>query len=290
MMIIGAGGMVGRQATEYFCGEYIVVPLTRAALSVTDYHALKQMFSLYKPDTVLNCAVIRNNECLKNPRLAEEVNAEGVQKLAACCRMFDAVLVQLSTDYVFEGNHGGSYTEETIPYPVSLYSRTKRAGELFALGENRKTFVIRTGWLYGKYGDNFVHKILNKVRLEHEISIIADQYGNPTSVNELLHMIHCILKTDIYGIYHAVCSGKTSRLLFAQRIVQEAGYTIPVYEISSRTDKRLDTSLSVNRLYQITKYQPIRWSEALMRYLKEVKHENSVKESNRCFKNRDGTA
>lgn len=99
---------------------------------------------------------------LQNEQLARRVNAEEVRNLAVCCRKCGAVLVQLLTDYVFEGNTGGSYIEYTSPCPVSLYGRTKRAGEVFAFHENDKTFIIRTGWLYGRYGDNLSIKFYDR--------------------------------------------------------------------------------------------------------------------------------
>lgn len=227
MLITGASGMVGRQAADYFRNEYTVTALSRTALSVTDDKDLNRVFQTVKPAIVLNCAVIRNDRCSQNEQLARQVNAEGVRNLAVCCSKCGAVLVQLSTDYVFEGNTGGSYTEDTSPCPVSLYGCTKRAGELFALEENKNTFVIRTGWLYGRYGDNFVHKILRQAKSGPEISIAPNQYGNPTSVEELLHMMSNLLQIETYGIYHAVCKGRTSRLAFAEQIIRGAALPSP---------------------------------------------------------------
>ena len=276
MLITGAGGMVGIQAADYFSKEYAVTALTSAALSITDHEALQQIFHTVKPDIVVNCAVIRNDRCSQNEQLARRVNAEGVRNLAVCCSKCGAVLIQLSTDYVFEGNTGGSYTEDTIPYPVSLYGRTKRVGELFALEENKNTFVIRTGWLYGRYGDNFVRKILRQAKPGREISILPDQYGNPTSVEELLHMTSNLLQMKTYGIYHAVCKGRTSRLAFAEQIVHEAGLAVRVCKMVNDRKSVFDTSLSTEKLYRITSYQPIHWKKALKSYLTEVKHEGLI--------------
>lgn len=290
MLITGAGGMVGRQAADYFSKEYAVTALTSTALSITDHETLQQIFYTVKPDIVVNCAVIRNNRCLQNEQLARLVNADGVRNLAICCSKFGAVLVQLSTDYVFEGNAGGGYTEDTIPYPVSLYGCTKRAGELFSLEENRRTFVIRTGWLYGRHGDNFVHKILRQAKSGQEIGILRDQYGNPTSVGELLRMTDMLLQTEAYGIYHIICRGRTSRMAFAEQIIRGAGFDVPICAIDNDHKSVFDTSLSTEKLYRITSYQPIHWKKALKRYLTEVKHEGLIECTKRGFENRNGTS
>ena len=276
MLITGAGGMVGRQAAEYFSKEYAVTALTKTELSITELENVKRIFQAVKPDIIVNCAVIRNDRCSQNEQLAKRVNVEGVRNLAVCCRKCGAVLVQLSTDYVFEGNTGGSYTEGTSPCPVSLYGCTKRAGELFALEENKNTFVIRTGWLYGRYGDNFVHKILRQAKSGSEISVAPNQYGNPTSVDELLRMMSTLLQTEVYGIYHAVCKGRTSRLAFAEQIIRGAGLAIPVFKMVNDRKSIFDTSLSTEKLYRITSYQPIHWKKALKSYLTEVKHEGLI--------------
>ena len=271
MMITGAGGMVGRQASDYFGEKYAVTALTRTTLSIADEESLKQVFQTVRPDIVLNCAVIRNEQCLHNEQLARQVNAEGVRNLAVQCRKFNAILVQLSTDYVFEGNPGGRHSEETPPCPVNLYSQTKRAGEQFALAENTKTFVIRTGWLYGCYGDNFVHKILRKAWGGQEIGILGNQYGNPTSVSELLNMIDLLLQTKAYGVYHAVCLGRTSRLNFARQIIREAELDVPVQEINKDREPIFDTSLSTKKLQQTIQYTPAHWKKAFTNYIDEVK-------------------
>ena len=290
MLITGAGGMVGRQAAEYFSKEYAVTALTKTELSITELENVKRICQAVKPDIIVNCAVIRNDRCSQNEQLARRVNVEGVRNLAVCCRKCGAVLVQLSTDYVFEGNTGGSYTEGTSPCPVSLYGCTKRAGELFALEENKNIFVIRTGWLYGRYGDNFVHKILRQAKSGQEIGILADQYGNPTSVKELLHMTSNLLQTEAYGIYHAVCKGRTSRLAFAEQIIRGAGLAVPVFEMVNDRKSIFDTSLSTEKLYRITSYQPIHWKKALKSYLTEVKHEGLIKYIKRGSENRNGTS
>lgn len=289
MMITGAGGMVGKQAADYFREKYAVTALTRTALSITDKEALGWAFETVKPNIVLNCAVIRNEKCLQNKQLAWQVNAEGVRNLSIQCRKFDAILIQLSTDYVFEGSPGGIHTEETPPCPMSLYSRTKRAGEQFALAGNNKTFVIRTGWLYGCYGDNFVHKILRQARDGQEIGILGNQYGNPTSVSELLNMIALLLQTEAYGIYHAVCLGRTSRLHFARQIIREAGLTVPAREIDKDSESRCDTSLSTKKLQQAIQYTPAHWKKALVNYIDEAKHENCIGCSEWSLENRSRT-
>lgn len=270
MLIIGARGMVGQQAVQYFSKEFDVIALSKMDLSVTDMSEIKRIFDRLKPYIVLNCSVIRNDRCLIDTQLAREVNAEGVRNLAIQCQKSNAVLVQLSTDYVFEGNIGGTYTEEVCPCPVSIYGRTKREGEKFALEENDKTFVIRTGWLYGKYGDNFVHKILHQILLKQEIRIIGDQYGSPTSVDELLNMTYRLVKTTSYGIYHAVCSGKSSRLAFAQQIIKRMGFDNNIYKIHNSRGMVFDTSLSNEKLCRVIQYRPLHWTQALEIYLNKI--------------------
>lgn len=150
--------------------------------------------------------------------------------------------------------------------------------------------MIRTGWLYGRYGDNFVRKVLRQAQSGQEIQIMGNQYGNPTSVDELLNIIGRLLQTESFGIYHAVCGGRTSRLAFAEQIIRGAGLAVPVFEMVNDRKSIFDTSLSTEKLYRITSYQPIHWKKALKSYLTEVKHEGLIKYIKRGSENRNGTS
>lgn len=199
-------------------------------LDITDEGAVRTLFSEAAAagtpfDLVINCAAYTNVDgCETNEELAYAVNALGPKNLARACAEFGAELVHVSTDYVFPGTEAGERTETDATAPISAYGRTKLAGEEFVLAENPKSYVVRTAWLYGYEGKNFVKTMLRLAAELGHLTVVDDQLGNPTSANDLAYEILKIALTGDYGIYHCTNKGICSWAEFARAIVADAGY------------------------------------------------------------------
>ena len=204
-------------------------------LDITSSEAVNTWFDQHdRYDLVINCAAATNVDgCESNFEIAFAVNALGPMNLARTCSTTQTKLVQVSTDYVFSGKESSPRTEQDAPYPVSAYGRSKLAGEGLALAANPQTFVVRTAWLYGYVGKNFVATMRTLGAKYPEISVVDDQVGNPTSANDLAHAILCIAATENYGIYHATNEGTCSWADFAEAIMAGSNLDCKVSMVTS---------------------------------------------------------
>ena len=190
-------------------------------------------------DLAINCAAMTNVDgCEANFGAAFAANALGPMNLARACECQGTKLVQVSTDYVFPGNVPGERVETDVPAPISAYGRSKLAGEGLALSANPRTFVLRTAWLYGYVGKNFVKTMLRLADTHDHVSVVDDQVGNPTSANDLARQILIVAQTESYGVYHATCNGTCSWADFAEAIFQEFGRDCGVERLTSEQYKQ----------------------------------------------------
>jgi len=223
-LIVGSAGMLGRDVTDLLRarGED-VASRTRADLDITDASSVAGAIASAKPDVVVNCAAwtaVDAAEAHEDEALA--INSGGAGHLAAGCADVGAVLVQLSTDYVFDGLSSAPYAEGAITAPRTAYGRTKLAGELAvraALPES--CYVVRTAWLYGAHGRNFVHTMLRLARAGTSPAVVDDQRGQPTWTRDVAAAIHGLITADAPpGVYHATSSGETTWFGLAQEVYQ----------------------------------------------------------------------
>ena len=238
IFITGCNGQLGCELRRLLsCGMAEIGPIPSAYegaevfaadvddLDITDAAAVDAFFAEHAFDVVINGAAYTNVDgCEANEGLAYAVNAEGPRNLARACAAQGAKLVHVSTDYVFPGTEAGERTEEDQTDPVSAYGRTKLAGECAVLETWEKSFVVRTAWLYGYVGKNFVKTMLRLADSLGALTVVADQLGNPTSANDLAYELLKIALTDDYGIYHCTNNGICSWADFARAIVERAGY------------------------------------------------------------------
>ena len=223
-LIAGSAGMLGRDVTGLLRarGED-VASRTRADLDLTDASSVAAAIASAKPDVVVNCAAwtaVDAAEAHEDEALA--INCDGAARLAAACADAGAVLVHLSTDYVFDGQSSTPYAEGAITAPRTAYGRTKLAGELAvraALPES--CYVVRTAWLYGAHGRNFVHTMLRLARAGTSPAVVDDQRGQPTWTRDVAAAIHGLITAGApAGVYHATSSGATTWFGLAQEICQ----------------------------------------------------------------------
>lgn len=211
---------LGEIPAVFDCAE--VQPVGIDGLDITDAQAVEEYLAQARPDVVVNCAAFTNVDgCETQEEAAYLVNAVGPGNLARSCEGIGAKLVHISTDYVFDGSGSRPYTEEDMPSPVSAYGRTKLAGERFVQENCGKYFIIRTAWLYGYTGKNFVRTMLKLGRERGAVTVVNDQLGSPTHANDLAHHILKLAATEKYGVYHCTGKGECTWYEFAKEIMAQ---------------------------------------------------------------------
>ncbi len=253
-----------------------VVSTDADTLDITDADAVAAYVKRDAVDLIVNCAAMTNVDgCEENEQVAYTINAAGVENLAAAAEACGAKLVQISTDYVFSGDAYVDRIETDDADPKSAYGRTKLAGEGLAQQSCSKVFIIRTAWLYGYVGSNFVKTMLRLARDNGAIKVVYDQYGNPTSANDLAYEILKIAATDDYGIYHCTNKGTCSWCDFASAILDSAGVACSKQPCTTdefpRPAKRPSYSSLRNKHLEDTIGDEMRaWPDALKEYLRRL--------------------
>lgn len=201
-----------------------VIPVDIEDLDITDVSAVLKFVASHKPDVIINCAAMTNVDgCETNYETAFKVNAAGVRNLACAAESIGAKLIHVSTDYVFAGDGKKPYIEWDIVNPQSVYGASKALGEKYALSFCKRTFIVRTAWLYGYVGKNFVKTVRRVIREKGAITVVNDQLGNPTNANDLAHHLLKLAVTEDYGIYHCTGKGEGSWYDFAVKIAEYSG-------------------------------------------------------------------
>ncbi|TFD57522.1 dTDP-4-dehydrorhamnose reductase [Cryobacterium sp. Hh38] len=222
-LITGATGMLGRDLQTALAGREVTA-LGRSDLDVTDLNAVTAAVAGH--DVIINCAAYTKvDDAETNEDAAYAVNAVGPRNLALAASALRAKLVQISTDYVFDGSATRPYAENTPHSPISAYGRTKAAGEDFVLAENgARSYIVRTAWLYGKNGPNFAKTMLKAAGTRDTLNVVNDQVGQPTWTVDLAAQIVLLLDSDApAGIYHGTNSGVASKFDQARDVFALAG-------------------------------------------------------------------
>jgi len=223
ILITGANGMLGRDLQSVLA-DRAVTALARDDLDVTDRNAVEAAVAGH--NVVINCAAYtRVDDAETNERAAFAVNATGAGYLAEAAALHGAKLIQLSTDYVFDGTATTPYPENAQRHPVSAYGRTKAEGERLALELNPDgTCILRTAWLYGAHGPNFAKTMVRLAATNNTVNVVDDQQGQPTWTRDVAGQIAAMLDANIPpGIYHATNAGHTTWFEFAREIFRHAG-------------------------------------------------------------------
>lgn len=212
---------IGAISTAYADAEVLAVD--KEDLDLTDFAALQQMLQQFAPNIILNCAAFTNVDgCETNQDTAFLVNSVVPQQLTLYAEKAGCKLVQVSTDYVFAGDGNIPYKEWDMCVPKSVYGKSKFLGEQYAL-QCSNTFVVRTAWLYGYHGSNFIKTIVKAAKAGKNLKVVKDQLGNPTNANDLAYHILKLALTEQYGIYHCTNDGTCSWYEFACAFLEMAG-------------------------------------------------------------------
>jgi dTDP-4-dehydrorhamnose reductase len=224
LALIGANGMLAQAVKKAALPHYETVSFDLPEFDLTDRQQVLSALTDLRPQVIINCAAFTNVDgCETQEELATRVNGSGPGYLAEAAKSIDAVLVHISTDYVFDGSKTTPYTEEDRPHPVSAYGRSKLAGEEAIRSSGfERYFILRTSWLYGSGGKNFVETIIRLAAEREELRVVADQVGSPTHTEDLAVAIFKLLTSQAaYGIYHFANLGECSWHAFAEAIVDE---------------------------------------------------------------------
>jgi dTDP-4-dehydrorhamnose reductase len=260
ILITGAAGLVGSHLASKLGREHEVVPLTHAALEITNRDAVHRTVSETRPEIVLNCAVLQVDESERDPAKAQAINADGPRFLAEAAADAGAELVQFSTQYAFEGEPIGRapYTMEDEPRPVNVYGRTKVAGEQAVRDACERSYIVRTSWVFGSGKASFLCSVHGDLKAGKRVRAIDDIWSSATYVDDLIDRCMEIIRTRHYATYHVVNAGVCNYYEFAL----EAGHFVglsrdaidPLIEITHERDMK--------RMAARPRYTPLRCLES----------------------------
>jgi dTDP-4-dehydrorhamnose reductase len=245
VLVTGAGGQLGLDLLDAFA-DHEVVGLTRAELDVTDEAAVAAAIGGLRPALVVNAAAATNVDgCESDVLGAHRANALAPWWLARACERIDATLVTFSTDYVFDGSaptgpggHPRGYVEADPVAPLSVYGRTKAAGEQLVRGTLTRHHIVRTAWVSGARGSNFVRTMLRLADAGGPVRVVDDQVGSPTTTRDLATAVRALAVTGRYGTVHLVNEGSCSWFELAAAIFAEAGREVDLSPQSSGAIER----------------------------------------------------
>jgi len=273
ILVTGAAGQLGRALVQEMGRRDLECAATDLAeMDITNWDAVWGVLNLHRPEVVVNAAAAtRVDDLESDPDLAFKVNAGGPRNLAVACRRLGAKLVQVSTDYVFDGEKPGPYQEWDAPNPLSVYGLSKLLGEEWVRQQCPDHFIVRTAWLYGLPGPNFITTILARARSGQELQVVHDQRGTPTSALALAPQLLALAATEAFGTYHATCHGETTWYTFALLILERAGLSVRVHPCETREyprpAPRPANSVLENRLLRLEGLDLMPpWEEAYHRF------------------------
>lgn len=265
------------RATIKYCRENgdRVIALTRQELDISNRTRVFDIFSKYKPEAVINCAAYTDVDGSElNVEKCYAANALGVENLAIASKEHDSVFVTVSTDYVFDGTKEGFYTQRDTPNPQSVYGKAKLEGEIRARNVYARTIIVRSGWIYGEGGNNFLSKVANILKAGKPVKAISDSFGTPTFADDLAKRLRELVDLDLPLIFHVTNSGEgTNYSGFCAKICEMIGLESNlVEEISSdslnRPAPRPKNSRLACLLSERLGLKPLQnWESALKQFL-----------------------
>jgi dTDP-4-dehydrorhamnose reductase len=278
VLITGSKGQLGRELRKQFRknDEVSLVLTDIDEMDITDIRDVERVLFLHKPDVVINCAAHTAVDlCEDDKENAFIINVKGAENLAVVSNEIDAVIVHISTDYVFDGEGDRPYVEEDNTNPQSVYGKTKLDSERVVIQKNPKHFILRTAWLYGD-GRNFVGTMLELAKRMDSLKVVDDQIGNPTSAKQVAIAIIKLIETDEYGLYHGTCDGECSWYDFAKRIFEINNIDIEVEpcttdEFPLRAKRPKYSVLDNKNFRERLGYKFAKWQDAIEEYFQERK-------------------
>lgn len=277
ILVTGAAGMLGHALVPVLEKKHQVFSLSRGDCNLCAEESVRSVFAFHKPDLALHLAAFTNVDgCELDPEKATASNEIATFNVARAAQSVGAAVLYTSTDYVFDGRAASPYPEDALPNPLSVYGKTKLAGERHVQDILDRYFVIRTSWLFGPDGKNFVSTILRLAGEKSELRIVNDQRGSPTYTRHLAQKLADLVMTRDYGTYHATGNGDSTWFEFARKILEFSGVEgVQLIPISSsecgRPAPRPGYSVLANRRLGTLGIGLLpHWEQGLESYLAEI--------------------
>ena len=281
IMITGANGQLGQELVQQFNQtQFSIYAFTKNDLDITDEEKVQKVVEEIQPDVIINAAAYTKVDLAETEEdLAYNINGFAQRNLAVAAEKVGAKICYVSTDYVFDGTATIPYKEYDACNPLGVYGKSKYVGEQLTQTLSSKYFIVRTSWVYGEYGSNFVKTMLRLAENRDELGVVHDQVGSPTYTVDLAEFIIQLVQTEKYGIYHCTNSGTCSWYEFAQAIFEESGLHIQVNPLTSEQyptpAARPHYSVLDNMALKINGFSPMRhWREGLSSFLGNLKINN----------------
>ncbi|MGQ7884808.1 dTDP-4-dehydrorhamnose reductase [Paenibacillus sp. WC2504] len=276
ILVTGANGQLGQDIVKILGSNHEIYGFGREQLDITNEHQCLEVLESLKPDVVIHSAAYTAVDLAETEEdKAYEINAFGTRNLSVAAEKVGAKLCYISTDYVFDGTGITPYREYDNTNPQSIYGKSKRAGELLVQTLSTKYFIVRTSWVYGLYGANFVKTMLKLAQDRDSLKVVNDQFGSPTYTVDLASFLEQLVRTERYGIYHASNTGVCSWFDFASAIFEESGNQINVIPCSTeefpRPAPRPRFSAMDHMAIRTNGFEDLRpWREGLQAFLEEL--------------------
>ena len=281
IVVFGASGQLGQCLKSFVESEGLtsVYFPSETEANILDNDALKKVFETYKPSFSINCAAYTAvDKAEDDQEMAAKINKTGVENLSRHCAETGSALIHISTDFVFKGDKSTPRSEDDAAEPINVYGKTKLDGEIAVANTLKKYFIIRTGWLYSEYGNNFVKTMLKLGGDRDELKVIADQAGTPTYAMDLASCIIHIIKSNsmAYGLYHYSDEGIASWYDFAKAIFEISGTQVKVLPVktSEYVTKAVRPSYSVmdkSKIKQTFNIEIPYWRDSLVTCIGKLK-------------------
>jgi dTDP-4-dehydrorhamnose reductase len=281
VVVTGAKGQLGTDLVHALADRgFEVYGYGREELDITNFDQVKQVIAEVHPDVVIHAAAYTKVDLAESePDQAFLINAYGTRNIAVASEAVGAKLGYISTDYVFDGMANEPYNEFAPTNPLSVYGKSKLAGEQFVRDLHSKFFIVRTSWVYGKHGNNFVKTMLKLAQERDELMVVHDQVGCPTYTVDLANCILELIQTEKYGIYHVSNSGHCSWFEFAKAIFEETGKKVKINPCTTkdfpRPAPRPSYSVFDHMSIRLNGFSEVRnWKEALQEFIGSIREIN----------------
>lgn len=280
-LITGANGQVGYCLTQQLQGEHEILAVGRNELDITDQSAVKKAIENFCPNVIINAAAHTAVDRAETEiGLSKAINVNGSQYLAEAAKSVGAAILHISTDYVFDGQRAGKYKESDATDPQGVYGRTKLEGEQAVAAANDKFIVLRTAWVFGEHGNNFVKTMLRLAKTRDTLGVVADQVGGPTYAGDIAKALIQIAEKIIagekveYGVYHLTGEPYVSwyefaKAIFAEAVSQNVLEKSPLMNAITTADyptpakRPANSCLDLTKIQQVFGIQPSDWQKAL---------------------------
>lgn len=274
VVMFGGNGLLGSDIIKACSGENEIISLGSADIDITDQEAVYNLIKAHKPEAVINSAALTDvDKCELNPDLAFRVNAMGPKNIAIACRDFNARMIHISTDYVFDGKKDSPYDEFEQVNPVNVYGKSKVAGEQYVQMCTEKFMIIRTAWVFGAKRRHFVDYVIEAINKGEEVIAVKDMVSSPTYSLDLAELINEILPLNQTGVFHGVNKGYCSRVQMVEEIMKIMNKQTHVQVLSQSQWKKpaarpVFSALKNYHFQLLDRDSMSGWKDALKRYIR----------------------